>query len=336
MHLQLTDDELAVHEVFAAFFDKECPPEVVRAAQPLGHDDGLWRRLCQTGAPGMAVDPEHGGGGATFVEAGLAVQEAGRRIAPVPLIEHVVAARLLAAAGAPPELTGPVVDGAHIATVALHQATDATATFCPAGAVAHVVVALDGDELVAVSSEPPGTAKRNTGDLPLADRNLRADGRVVVATGDTARALHADALVEWKALMSVALTALGEQALAIGREYVMERHQFGVPVGSFQSLQHGLADSAVGLDGSNLLAQKALWAVATAQPDRATVASMALLYASEAAMRSAATSLQYHGGYGYAEEYDIQLYYRRAKAWVLQYDDPSLEYQHLATRILPS
>ena len=65
MRFAFTDDQLAFRDAVRDLLAKECPPEVVRAAQPLGHDDGLWRRLCQTGAPGMAVDPEHGGGGAT-------------------------------------------------------------------------------------------------------------------------------------------------------------------------------------------------------------------------------------------------------------------------------
>lgn len=334
MHLLPTDDELAVHEVFTAFFDKECPPETVRAGEPLGHDAALWQRLCQTGAPGMAVAENLGGGGANLVDLAVVVAAGARRLAPVPLIEHAVATRLLAAAGAPADLLAPAIEGTVVATLGLHPAVDAVLRLCPAGAVAEVVVGLAGTDLVAVRGEAPGTAKRNTGDLPLGDRSLTAEDSWVLASGDAARDLHSAALVEWKSLMAVALTSLGQEALAIGRAYVMERHQFGVPVGSFQALQHGLADAAVALDGSHQLSQKAVWSVATGQPDAATVASMALLFAAEAAMGSAATSLQYHGGYGYAEEYDIQLYYRRAKAWMLQYDDPAVEYQRLADAIL--
>jgi alkylation response protein AidB-like acyl-CoA dehydrogenase len=57
---------------------------------------------------------------------------------------------------------------------------------------------------------------------------------------------------------------------------------------------------------------------------------MALLFAAEAARFATDRSMQYHGGYGFSEEYDVQLYHRRATAWILQLGDPSLEYARLA------
>jgi hypothetical protein len=51
MRLGLTDDQLAIKEVFAGFFGKESSPAVVRAAEPGGFDADLWRRVCETGAP---------------------------------------------------------------------------------------------------------------------------------------------------------------------------------------------------------------------------------------------------------------------------------------------
>ena len=63
---------------------------------------------------------------------------------------------------------------------------------------------------------------------------------------------------------------------------------------------------------------------------RRRLASMAFLFSSEVAFRIAADSLHLHGGYGYTLEYDIQLYFRRAKAWPLAYGDPEDGYQALA------
>ena len=60
---------------------------------------------------------------------------------------------------------------------------------------------------------------------------------------------------------------------------------------------------------------------------------MAFRFTSEIAFRIAAESLHVHGGYGYTLEYDIQLYFRRAKAWPLVYGDPRAGYQELAAQL---
>ena len=64
------------------------------------------------------------------------------------------------------------------------------------------------------------------------------------------------------------------------------------------------------------------------------LAGMAFLFASEAALNAAATSLQYHGGYGGLGDVYKRQYYRRAKGWPLQLGDPGLEYQHIANLCL--
>ncbi len=57
---------------------------------------------------------------------------------------------------------------------------------------------------------------------------------------------------------------------------------------------------------------------------------MALLFAAEQARRASERGLHYHGGYGFMEEYDIQLFYRRAKGWALALDSPDAEYRRVA------
>ncbi len=112
--------------------------------------------------------------------------------------------------------------------------------------------------------------------------------------------------------------------------YVTEREQFGVPIGSFQSLQHALADVSVALDGAQLLARKAAWARDAGGEDAPELAAMAFLFAAEHAQRTSERVLHFHGGYGFMEEYDIQLFYRRAKGWANVLDEPAREYARLA------
>src|SRR4029079_4436484 len=91
--------------------------------------------------------------GASLGELVVACEELGRAIAPVPLIEHLVASR----AHPVPELC----DGSTIATVSVRPAVDGVWPLDPAGAVADVIVGVDGEELVAVRSAPPGEGPRN-------------------------------------------------------------------------------------------------------------------------------------------------------------------------------
>jgi alkylation response protein AidB-like acyl-CoA dehydrogenase len=320
-------EQRAIVDVFGALADRFAPLDRLREHEPGGFSPELWEQLVAMGAPGMGVSESAGGAGASMLDLALAVEALGRRLAPAPLVEHAVAARVLAVTS--DDVAAAIVDGAAIATVALRPARDGVARLVPAGAVASHVVALDGEELVLVTSEP-GALIENLASSPLADRALGDGDRRVLATGAGARAAHAHAVDEWRVLTAAALVGLGLGALAIGVRYVTEREQFGVPIGSFQSLQHGLADVAVALDGAQLLARKAAWADDSGQPDAAQLAGMAFVFAAEQAQRTAARALHYHGGYGFMEEYDIQLFYRRAKGWANVVGEPAREYARLA------
>jgi alkylation response protein AidB-like acyl-CoA dehydrogenase len=333
MELGLSEDQKVIGEVFGGFFTKESPASVARAAEPLGFDRQLWDRLGALDAPGMGAPEAAGGGGARLSELVVVAEALGRAIAPVPLIEHIVASRLLSAAD--------VVSGASIATVSLRPAAaDGNWRLVPAGAVADVVVGVDGDDMVAVRSNPPGEGPRNHACSPLADRSARGEGREVIGT----REAFETALDEWKTLTAAALVGIAATALDMGVEYVLARHQFGVPVGSFQAVQHGLADLPALIDGSRLLTHKAAWAADRSEPgvcdvgdnditEPGALASMAFVFAGDAAIQATDRSLHYHGGYGFSAEYDIQLYYRRARGWSLVYDDPQKECLRLADRL---
>jgi alkylation response protein AidB-like acyl-CoA dehydrogenase len=114
--------------------------------------------------------------------------------------------------------------------------------------------------------------------------------------------------------------------------YVKERRQFGVPIGAFQAVGHRLADAATALDGARLLVYEAAGAVDEGWARAATLADMAFGFAAETAQRVAAESLHFHGGYGFMVEYDIQLYFSRAKAWALVGGDPRRCYQQVGDR----
>jgi alkylation response protein AidB-like acyl-CoA dehydrogenase len=337
MDMSLGDDQLTLRAAFAEFFDKEASVERVRAAEPLGFDQDLWTKLSGTGAVAMGLPEEAGGGGASALDLVLVAEQFGRRIAPVPFIEAAAAGHVLARAGAGADLLAGVTDGSIVPTIALSPARDGRLRLVPAGAVAEVVVALDGDRLIALR-RPPGARPHvepspNFGSSPLADWRLDDGDLTVLATGPQAIELHQDGVSLWQLLMAAALGGLRASALELGVAYVKARKAFGVIIGSFQALQHRLADLAVAGDGAQLLAYEAAWARDAGQPDAAALASMAFLFAADCAFRTTRECLQFHGGYGFTLEYDIQLYFRRAKAWPLALGDSRREYQRLADLI---
>jgi alkylation response protein AidB-like acyl-CoA dehydrogenase len=330
--LNPTSEQLQLIDAFAALYAKESTGERVRAAEPLGFDRALWELLAGNGVVAMAVPEAAGGWGASLLDLALVAEQHGRALGSAPLVETQVASRLLAAVGGPGATARleRVLDGASVVTMALHPPHDGTLFTVPAGAVADEVVLWHDEELLAVPGG--GAAVANLGSLPAAD--LDVAGAELLASGPEVAGAAERAIDEWLVLTANALAGLGARALEIGVDYVKERHAFGVPIGSFQAIAHGLADAATALEGAVLIAREAAWA-ASEEPARAReLAALAFGFCAEAAREASYRSLHDHGGYGFMLEYDIQLYWRRAKAWPAIYGEPARAYARAAAERL--
>jgi butyryl-CoA dehydrogenase len=114
--------------------------------------------------------------------------------------------------------------------------------------------------------------------------------------------------------IGIAAQALGIAAAAYEASvaYARERKSFGVPIGQHQMVQWMLADMAVALEAARLLTWQAAWLKDQKRPF-GPAASMAKLFASEAAMRIATDAIQVHGGYGFITEYPVERHFRDAK-----------------------
>lgn len=337
--LGLDEDEALIADTFQSFFDNECPTSVVRAAEPLGFDRSLWSSLAQMEALAMGAVADHGGGGATMSQLVLVAKAMGTVVAPVPLVEHLVATRALGAAVTASELNGTTI--AAFAPSA--PGAGGGWPVVPGGAVADVVVGLVDGQLAAVRAPAPGVALANLAHAPIAPRSTN-EGSVTVV-GD--RGAWERARAEWEVLTAAALVGLAERSLQLALQYVMARQQFGVPIGSFQAVQHGLASLPPMIEGARLLAHKAAWALDRHEPgeididtneitEPVVLAGMALVVAADAALTTTDHALHYHGGYGYSKEYDIQLYYRRARGWALSAGSTSARVRELADVLLPT
>jgi alkylation response protein AidB-like acyl-CoA dehydrogenase len=316
MRFALTDDQLAVRDAVREVLAATCPPAVVRAAWPGSADrsalDRAWAALAGLGVPGMAVPEKAGGLGLTEVDLVPVLIEVGSAAVPLPVAETAaVAAPLLAAAdhpggpraGALAGILAGVISGAT--RVALRTGDGPVAY---AGR-AHLLLDLTGGR--ARIGPPSGTA------VSTVDGSRMA----LAVAGPPADLVTADAglvaLARDRADVATAaqLIGLSRRMLDMTVGYVRERHQFGVPVGSFQAVKHRLADALTGIEFAEPVVLAAAAALASGSRDRGRDVSAAVVLAVEAARSAARTAIQCHGAIGYTVEYDLHLYAKRA--WAL-------------------
>ncbi len=321
MDLSFTADQDALREACQRLYAKESDPERVREVEPAGFDPLLWAAVSGMGLPTMAVPEAAGGAGASLTDLAAAVEVHGAHLGSVPLVETAVVARLLARipGDAAAAALAAIVDGAP-ATLALHAAEDGVARLVAGAAAATVVVAFEGDRLVLVT-DPAATARPTLAGLAVADVDVT--GGTTLLEGPDSIAAHRTADDEWVALTAVAQAGLARTTFDVGLQYAKDRHQFGVPIGSFQVLQHRFADLHTRVDGARLLAYEAIWALDEGDPRAPQLVAQAGWYCGQVAEEAAGFSLHVHGGYGFMLEYAVQLHVRRAKATRLVRGDPA-------------
>ena len=328
----LSDEQEALRQTYRSFLERHVGAEQVRKAEPLGFAPTLWRQIQDLRPTQLGLDVERGGDGAGLLEVALVAEEIGRAIAPLPVIECAVAARLLArldAAGGEPPLeqlrTGEVIS---IALVPLR----AQAVLVPAGAAATAVLGCDGDRiLLARSSEPPPHVE-NIACAPLAWWTF--DDAQVLANGPGAIDEFTRAGHEWRLLTAAALVGIGDAANALAVQYAKDRAAFGVPIGSFQSVANRLVDAATALLAARRITHKAAWFADDEPQSLGGLPSMAFLAAAEATERACAIAVHTQGGFGFTLESDVQLFYRRAKGWSVVAGDRAAELGRIADAVL--
>lgn len=120
-------------------------------------------------------------------------------------------------------------------------------------------------------------------------------------------------VLEWGRIgIGAMAVGIGRAALDASLEYARQRHAFGEPIARFQAVQWMLADTAMELDAAWLLVLRSAWLADRGMAFRRE-ASMAKLYASEAAQRATNRAVQIHGGYGFIKDYPVERYYRDVK-----------------------
>ncbi|MCL6650430.1 MAG: acyl-CoA dehydrogenase [Chloroflexi bacterium] len=130
----------------------------------------------------------------------------------------------------------------------------------------------------------------------------------------------------------VGQVGLAKRALEITVNFVKRRVQFGVPIGSFQAVQHRCADMATDVDTAHFLAYEAAWK-ASENLLTARDVSLTKAWVSDAVQRVVAGAQQLHGGAGFIREVNIQLFFRRAKASAYRFGDADYHRAALAATL---
>lgn len=334
MRFGFSDDQLLLQSTVRDFLRKECPPEAVRRvwASESGQDAALWTQLAELGVVGALVPETHGGLGLDERDLVLLLEELGRAALPLPVVATAAVAvpllRELAEGGA----AGAALAERWLPRIAAGTAIVAVGhpenAFVADAALADLLFVAEGDALHALErpsgADAPASVVRCVRQ-PASDPGrriytveCRTSSETRVAAGAAAGRLLAAAFERGALACAAQLLGATEQMLALAVSYACQREQFGRPIGSFQAVQHQLADVKVQLEYARPVVYKAAWSVACRAGSRGVDVSHAKLAAGAAGELAARRALQAHGAIGYTWEQDLHLWMRRA--WSLALD----------------
>lgn len=269
-------------------------PAAIRAwaGGDAGPGRALWGRLAEAGVFALAVPEAYEGVGPLPVELAVSYVELGRHAVPGPVVETAAVATLLSGSEAAKEWLPRIAAGDVMVTLPSGpHALDADS--------ADAVFVVDGDEVRLAAGRGP---LRESAD-PARRLFVPDGGGEVVARGARVR----EAVDMASFLTAAQSLGVGLELLRRTVEYVKQREQFGVAVGSFQAVKHRLADALVGLE----FARPLLFGAALSMTS--TDIAAAKLATGEAAYAAARAALQLHGAVGYTEELDLSLWLRKAR-----------------------
>jgi alkylation response protein AidB-like acyl-CoA dehydrogenase len=288
----LTDDQQLLRDTATKLLERECPPALVRAHidDPSVYEP-LWRHLNEYTALGT--------GPAT--DLCLFLEQTGYVAAPGPFL----ATALFQSLTADEEHTGTVAfaDDAMNPFVLEADRVDRIAVVGPGRAVAVVDPAMIRDRLQFVASVDFSRRifQLDTNDLDLDPQPVDAD-------------TYAAWLDRAHIAIAAEMTGTARRIFDMSLAYAKEREQFDRPIGSFQAIQHKLADMSLALQRATAAVQYGAMTCDAAAGDRALACHSAKAAAGEAARRILKDGAQIHGGIGYTWEHDLHLYLRRATA----------------------
>jgi alkylation response protein AidB-like acyl-CoA dehydrogenase len=351
MHWELSDEENLYAESLRDWLASRAGSEQVRSWFDADDHRTFDDTLAEDGWAGVGFDESRGGQGGGMLELALTARELGRAAAP----SGRWLARAVADAVLPDELTRSALEGGELTAVAVrcdripptgpvvHLRDDTVSGEVPcvlaAEDAARFVVPVHiagGQRVVLVDRDSAGVHIRPR---PLLDRSRSAAD--VVFDNTPARDLGVDNNeATWRRVADragalVAADALGaaERMLEMTVEYARQRKQFGKPIAAFQAVKHAAAQMLVTVESSYSITLLAAASLQEAGPDAALHAAAAKAQVTGHCAELADSALTVHGAIGYTWEYDLQLFYKRAKLDRALFGNPEAWNERIASML---
>jgi alkylation response protein AidB-like acyl-CoA dehydrogenase len=306
MDFRLDEEQLGLQDTVRRFCADRFAPERIaeRDGQPV--DRKAWRELAELGVFGLLAPEDHGGLGLGVVEGAIVFEQLGAHLVSGPALWSTLAASCVEGAARGDRLVGGVDESA---------ANDEQILVEHAGEIdALLVLRADGVFACAGSDLPAFEPLVPLDPLtPVGRCDALPRGKRVGDAHDAARMRLVGTV-----LAAAMLLGVSDAALESSRRYALVREQFGVPIGSFQAIQHMLADMYV----RTALARSATYAAAAVLDDPEIAdplgaSAAAKLLAGEAALANARAAIQVHGGIGFT--WEMLPSYLLKRAWVLEH-----------------
>ncbi|MDW3217803.1 MAG: acyl-CoA dehydrogenase family protein [Acidimicrobiales bacterium] len=373
LNLDFTEEQDMLRDMVRGVCQQAAPLEKVRELEddPDGVARELWQQFGELGVNGLMVPEEHGGSGMTMLEGVVIYEELGRALAPVPHFEScVLAAGALVRAGSgqqQADLLPGIASGDTIITPAWLEpgngyspkGVQLTATVdgddvVLDGTKMHVTFAQAADQLLVLARTGEADTDIDLFLVPTDTAGVTLDQRMSIASDTQFRVEFAgvripvanrlgEAGTGWatwdevmlEAVILASAQAMGgaDYALDITAEYSKDREQFDKALAEFQAISHYLADARTELDGGKMLVYEAAWAHSRGH-DLARLSPMAKLFTGKVYRDITAMAQQVFGGVGFTLDYDIQLYFRRAKQLQLNWWDSATCEERIADQVL--
>lgn len=308
MLLEFDADQRLWQDTVRDVVTKQCPPSLVRSVAEDGVDsDPLWKAYVDLGWTELS-DP------ASAVELAIVFEALGHATDPTPFLATMSQFAPLAGDRFDPHQSGTAVySGATARRAADGWVLDGTARHVLDGDRADRLAVVTEAGVFLVEAPQVSTRRESVFDPVLHVADLSFDA---VRIPDSSR-LSADAeRASHIALTGMAIHMVGacQRILDLVLEHVRSRHQFGVPIGSFQAVQHKAADMHIAVERARALAYFAALTIAADDPRRRLAAAMAKASAGECQSLVFRHGIQLHGAMGFTWENDLQFALKRAKA----------------------
>lgn len=368
MNFNLTEEQGAIQKAVREFLEKEAK-DLARAMEETeeGYSLELWRKMADLGWMGISFPEEYGGSGGDFLDLIVVLEEMGRALVPGPFIPSLICSgHALLKYGSEeqkreflPKLTnGKLIfapafieprsstEQSRVKEQAEREKEDYVLSgvrlFVHYGHLADWFIygaeTEKGKTFFLVDTKSQGV-NCNLLKTIASDRQcevlfnkVKVPGTNIL--GELGKGEEVvNQINEWGALaQSGFVVGLLEQVLKTSVDYAKKREQFGKFIGSFQVIQHQCADMATDVDEVKFLTYQAAWKLSKQLPATKEI-SMAKARASDASRRVSLLGTKIHGGIGIIVDYDMQLFFRRAKAAELAFGDGDFHREIVAQQL---